>query len=166
MTGTSRMGRATWRHSWLAALLLALVVACSQPTVAPPDDLRCPPPTGEFPPVACAIVVGRALDSLGRPLSNLGVSVDSLVPRVGYAYTAKGATLGVDGSFELLVKRVSQLTPLTVPDTATVEIKLHVERIPGPGTPSIAARGVLMSFAPLGQLVDRTVVDVHFPYGK
>ena len=149
----------------LAALTLAIVATAACHAAASPRraDVRCPQATAEFPPHACAIVRGRAVDRAGRPIVSLGVRVDSFVRERGYAYASDGAQTGPDGRFELTVLRINELTPPTSPDTATVEIKATPGRVPPPGVAAVARAAVYMRFAPLGARVEPTLVgDVVF----
>lgn len=146
------------RRTFALAILLC---ACGNRATQP--DSRCPPPTTEFPPVACAIVRGIARDQTGRALVSVGLRVDSFIPGGGYAYSSSAEAVGPDGSFELLVRRVNQLTPRTTPDSASVEIKLYAAIDPAAGDPQLAAVLVKMSFAPWGSPVVPTITDLIFP---
>ena len=120
-------------------------------------------PQGEFPPRACAIVHGRAVDRSGRPIASLGLRVDSLVREQGYAYASGSALTDTAGRFELVVMRIKELAPPTAPDTATVEIKALPGTRPTPGFSAVGRARVRMRFAPLGERVERTAAgDVVF----
>ena len=134
----------------------AIVVSCAGRTHGEIES-RCPPPTGEFPPHACAIVRGRAVDPDGQPIASLGVRVDSLVRERGYAYVSGGTRTGTDGWFELTVLRVNQFATPTVPDTATIEIKALPDGVPEPGFVAAARAPVRMHFAPMGAPVEPTM---------
>jgi len=113
--------------------LAVLVAACSE--VAEPEVSadRCPEAQGEFPPTDCAILEGVAVGPDGTALAGLAVRVDSFVPGRGYAYTSNAGITDASGAFRLVVFRVNRLEPVTVPDSATVEVKSHDQPNPKAG---------------------------------
>jgi hypothetical protein len=150
-----------------AVILLAALLgtaACAE-AADPFERSECPPPQGEFPPTDCALVQGRLVNSQGTPLAGVGVRVDSVLSPIGYAYTSGGVTTDSRGDFELIVLRVNRFEPPTTPDTATVAIKLYQRPSPPPGEAFFAAVPVRMTFAPLGDPVERTnaVLTIAIP---
>ena len=139
--------------------MLALTAACSDPNPAAP----CPEASGEFPPSHCAYVTGR-LTSAGTPTAGAGVRVDDFVPPVGYAYASNAAATDAQGRFSLLVFRLNEFRPITVPDTATVYVKVYPD-VPSnvPGSPATDSVAVLMTFAPMGTPVDTTEAELTLP---
>jgi predicted small lipoprotein YifL len=146
-------------------VVLTIAGACggAGPVVLPDED-RCPLLQSEFPPTDCAIVEGVAVNAQGNVLGGLPIMVDSAIASVGFAYTsASGSTTtDVSGRFRFVVFRVNRLKPRTVPDTATVEIKAYDQRAPRAGDIAIARAPVLMRFAELGAVVERTQVTARF----
>ena len=153
---------ATPRACWTLAFVCT-IAACSRGLTSGDADVRCPAATGEFPPHACAVVRGRAVDRSGRPIPDLGVHVDSFVRERGYAYSSRGTQSGADGRFELTVLRINEFTTPTVPDTATIQIKAVPGAVPAPGSSAVARAAVRMRFAPMGSRVEPTMPqDVVF----
>jgi hypothetical protein len=113
--------------------------------------------------VACALVSGIALDQTGAILPNMGLRVDSLIPGAGYHYASSAFATDSKGRFAMLVYRVRLLAPLTQPDTASIEVKLHNSTTPAPRDSALSRALALMTFAPLGELVVPTIVDLRFP---
>lgn len=145
------------------AIAIAAAAACQTAPGARTAESRCPAPQGEFPPRACAIVRGRAVDRAGRPIASLGLRVDSLVRELGYAYASGSALTDDSGRFELVVMRINEFAPPATPDTATVEIKAVPGTRPTPGFNAVARAPVRMRFAPLGERVEPTAAgDVTF----
>jgi hypothetical protein len=144
-------------HRFLAVTAVALLAACgSEPNAGAP----CPEPTGEFPPTACAYVEGR-LTAGGVPVAAAGLRVDEFVPTVGYAYASGPAATDALGRFGLLVLRVNELEPPAVPDTATIYVKVYpTEAGAVEGVAPEDSVAVLMSFAPMGTVVDTTRVEL------
>ena len=130
------------------SLMLLLGWACGGAPTHPNAD-KCPEAPGEFHPTDCALVRGVARNTRGEILRDLPVMVDSSVRLVGYAYASAPAQSGADGSFELTVFRINRMKPLTVPDTATVEIKAYAA-MPSAGDSAIARYAVKLHFAELG----------------
>jgi hypothetical protein len=126
-------------------------------------DTRCPGPHGEFPPVACAVVSGVVKDRDGKQLARMGLRVDSFIPGVGYAYASNAHASDRYGRFTMIVYRINQLTPMTDPDTASVEVKLHATLTPAPRDVPLAVVLVLMNFAPLSERVEPAITDLRFP---
>jgi hypothetical protein len=145
---------------WSRLGLVSLLFACSDATR--PEN-RCPGPKGEFPPVACALVSGVAEDQVGVALTEMGLRVDSSILGRGYHYASNAFATDQDGRFSMLVYRINELTPASDPDTASVAVKLHVSRAPAPRDTPLSTALVRMTFAPLGELVTPTVVDLRFP---
>jgi hypothetical protein len=151
-----------WQRLSLVVVGGAIVASCAS-RVAGDANIRCPRPTGEFPPHACAIVRGRAVDRNGQPIAPVGVRVDSVVRERGYAYTSGGARTTDDGRFELTVLRVNEFDRPNVPDTATIEIKAVPDVEPVPGFAAVARAAVRMLFAPMGSQVEPTIAgDILF----
>jgi hypothetical protein len=138
--------------------VLALAAACGGPNSGAP----CPEPRGEFPPTHCAYVVGR-LTAAGAPVAGAGLRVADLVPPVGYAYASDATATDALGRFTLLVFRLNEFQPPSVPDTATVYVKLYPSAAAGPGTPPDDSVAVVMTFAPMGTPVDTTEVELTLP---
>jgi hypothetical protein len=140
--------------------VFALVTACSS---EPSSSAPCPEPTGEFPPTHCAYVAGR-LTAAGVPLPGAGLRVDEFVPPVGYAYASNAASTDAEGHFSLLVLRLNEFRDPSVPDTATVYVKVYSSgAAAGPGAATNDSLPVLMTFAPMGTPVDTTEVDLQLP---
>jgi hypothetical protein len=141
----------------LAITAVALLTACGgEPNPAAP----CPEPTGEFPPTACAYLEGR-LTAGGVPITGAGLRVDEFVPTVGYAYASGPAGTDALGRFGLLVLRINEFEPPAVPDTATIFVKIYpTEAGAVEGVPPEDSVAVLMSFAPMGTVVDTTRVEL------
>lgn len=142
-----------------ALVLMVLTAGCSDPNPAAP----CPEASGEFPPSHCAYVTGR-LTSAGTPRAGAGVRVDDFVPPVGYAYASNAVATDAQGRFSLLVFRLNEFRPITVPDTATVYVKVY-SGVPSnvPGSPATDSVAVLMTFAPMGTPVDTTQAELTLP---
>ena len=96
------------------------------------------------------------------------IRVDSLIRSLAYIYASDTtATVAGDGSFSILVFRLSRVTPPTTPDTATVELKTYETPEPKAGDIPTARAAVLMHFAGLGKTVTPTIVDLRFePYNR
>jgi len=88
--------------------------------------------------------------------------VDSAVRLTGYAYASSPTMSNTDGSFELTVFRVNRLVPISVPDTATVEIKAYMGPNPRAGDIPIARAPVRLQFAELGKSVLPSVIEAIF----
>ncbi len=143
-------------------VLLSTVVlpACSG---GPNSEGPCPEPAGEFPPTHCAYVTGR-LTADGVPLTGAVLRVADFVEPVGYAYLSDAATADDQGRFSLLVLRLNEFETPSVPDTTTVYVKLYTTPPPDvPGAPTDDSVAVLMTFAPMGTLVDTTEVELMLP---
>ena len=145
----------------LRVLLGTLVLtACSG---APNSEAPCGEPVGEFPPTHCAYVTGR-LTAEGVPLAGAGLRVANVVEPVGYEYLSNDATADAVGRFSLLVYRLNEFRTPSVPDTATVYVKLYPGPPPAsPLAPTDDSVGVLMTFAPMGTPVDTTQVELTLP---
>ena len=123
----------------------------------------CPEPSGEFPPTHCAYLEGR-LTAADAPVVGAGLRVDDFVPPVGYAHASDATATDALGRFTLIVARLNQIHPPTVPDTETVYVKLYPSAAAaGPGTPTDDSVAVLMTFAPMGTPVDTTEVELTLP---
>jgi hypothetical protein len=158
VTASMRLNRSS-----VVGVTIAVGVACQTAPGARVAESRCPAPQGEFPPRACAIVRGRAVDRGGRPIASLGLRVDSLVRQLGYAYASGSALTDAGGQFELVVMRINEFSTPAMPDTATVEIKALPGSRPAPGFSAVARAPVRMRFAPLGERVEPTLAgDVLF----
>ena len=123
---------------------------------------RCPEPAGEFGPTDCALLRGVARAENGQPLAGMPIRVDSVIRLVAYVYASNTVTTAPDGSFTLLVSRLSRLRQPTTPDTATVELKTYGTPDPKAGGTPTARAPVLMHFAELGKDVTPTIVDPTF----
>jgi hypothetical protein len=129
----------------------------------PSPGAPCPEPSGEFPPTHCAFVIGR-LTAGGTPVSGAGLRVDDFVPPVGYAYTSDAASTDAQGRFSLIVGRLNEFRAPTVPDTATVYVKVYSDLSAAQaGAPTTDSSAVLMSFAPMGTVVDTTEAELALP---
>lgn len=139
---------------------LTILVACNG---GPSSQAPCPEGSGEFPPTACAYVEGR-LTAAGAPITGAGLRVDVFVPPMGYAYSSNAASTGAMGRFGLIVFRQNQFQPPTTPDTASVYIKLYESAAAArPGAATDDSLAVLMTFAPMGTIVDTTYVELTLP---
>ena len=139
--------------------ILALAAACGGPN----SEAPCPEPQGEFPPTHCAYVEGR-LTAAGAPIAGAGLRVDDFVPPVGYAYSSDAAATDALGRFSLLVARLNEFRPPSVPDTATVYVKLYPSLAAAtPGAATDDSLPVLMTFAPMGTAVDTSEVESTLP---
>src|SRR3954469_9138277 len=129
----------------------------------PNPGAPCPQPTGEFPPSHCAFVTGRVTAG-GTPLAGAGLRVDDFVAPVGYAYASDATSTDAEGRFSFLVLRLNQFRAPTVPDTATVYVKVYSgPSAAQPGTPTTDSLAVVMSFAPMGTPVDTTQAELTLP---
>ena len=150
-------------RTYCTLAFVCTIAACSRGLTSGDAELRCPAAAGEFPPHACAVVRGRAVDRAGRPIPALGVHIDSFVRERGYAYSSRGTQTGVDGRFELTVLRINEFTTPSAPDTATIQIKAVPGVVPAPGSSAAARAAVRMRFAPMGSRVEPTLSrDVVF----
>jgi hypothetical protein len=140
--------------------MVALTAACGS---EPNSEAPCPEPSGEFPPTHCAFVTGR-LTSAGAPVAGAGLRVDDFVPPVGYAYASNATATDALGRFSLLVFRLNEFQPPSVPDTATVYVKLYPTFAAAkPGAATAESLAVLMTFAPMGTVVDTSEVELMAP---
>lgn len=140
--------------------MLALTAACNDPdsSTAP-----CPEAKGEFGPSHCAYVTGR-LTAAGTPIAGAGLRVDDFVAPVGYAYASDAAATDAQGRFSLLVLRLNEFRSPTVPDTATVFVRVYSSASAAePGAPRTDSLAVLMTFAPMGTVVDTTKAELTLP---
>lgn len=144
----------------IMALAVATTACAFSPYSVEPSADRCPPPSGEFPPTACAVVTGTVQNLSGQPLTNRGVRIDSLIPSLGYQYTSNAATVDANGTFRVIVYRVNSAIRPTAPDTATIDVKLYAAPAPSAGAPMLVAAPVRMKFAPLAQPVEPTAVNL------
>jgi hypothetical protein len=150
-------------HRFALPVLLGILGATTGCGSEPNSGAPCPEPGGEFPPTHCAYVEGRLTDA-GAPVAGAGLRVDDVVPPVGYAYASSAAATDAGGRFSLLVFRLNEFQPPTVPDTATVYVKLYptiADAEPRAATDDSLA--VLMTFAPMGTPVDTTEVELTLP---
>jgi hypothetical protein len=124
----------------------------------------CPEPNGEFPPTHCAYIQGRLTVS-GVPASGVGLRVDESLPSLGYAYTSEAATTDSFGRFDLVVFRVNQFVgPSANPDTARVFVKIFPDSAAArPGASADDSVSVLLTFAPMGAVVDTTRAELSLP---
>ena len=58
-------------------------------------------------------------------MAGLGLRVDDFVASVGYAYASDATSTDAEGCFSLLVLRRNEFRAPTVPDTATVYVKVY-----------------------------------------
>jgi hypothetical protein len=143
----------------LVATVILLAGCGSEPNSGAP----CPEPSGEFPPTHCAFVTGR-LTAGGTPMAGAGLRVDDFVAPVGYAYASDAASTDAEGRFSLLVLRLNEFRAPTVPDTATVYVKVYSGLSAAqPGAPTTDSLPVVMSFAPMGTVVDTTEAELTLP---
>jgi hypothetical protein len=135
----------------------AWMAACEPNSGAP-----CPEVKGEFPPTHCAYVLGR-LTSAGAPMAGAGLRAGLFVPSYGYQYVSDAVATDAQGRFRLVVFRMEAFQPPTVPDTVTLYIKVYsgvsIQQHPMP----IDSLPVLMTFAPMGTVVDTTVAELTLP---
>ena len=97
-------------------------------------------------------------------MAGAGLRVDDFVAPVGYAYVSDGAASDAQGRFTLLVLRLNEFRPPTVPDTATVYVKVYSSQsVAEPGAAATDSVAVLMSFAPMGTVVDTTEAELTLP---
>ena len=97
-------------------------------------------------------------------MTGAGLRVDDFVAPVGYAYTSNAASTDRDGRFSLLVLRLNEFRAPTVPDTATVYVKVYSGvSAAQPGAPTTDSVAVVMSFAPMGTVVDTTEAALTMP---
>jgi hypothetical protein len=137
----------------LVATVTFLAGCGSEPSPGAP----CPEPSGEFPPSHCAVLTAHLMAG-GTPLGGVHVRVDDLRPPVGYAYVSAGAaSTDAEGRFSLLVFRMNEFRAPTVPDTATVYVMVYEM---WPTTVVTDSLPVVMSFAPMGTLVDTTEAEL------
>lgn len=144
-------------------LVLIGGLACGN-GAGPELEAPCPAPQGEFPPTDCAYVEGRLSLSGGSPAAGRGVRVDSFVRSFGYAYVSDAVAADGEGRFQLLVFRINRFEAPTVPDVATISVRLYSDAAAArPGAPPEASTAVPMSFAPMGAVVDTTRVEIVAP---
>jgi predicted deacetylase len=140
--------------------VVALTAACGG---EPNSGTPCPEPSGEFPPTHCAYAKGR-LTAAGAPVAGAGLRVDDFVPPVGYAYASSAAATDALGRFTLLVFRVNEFQAPSVPDTATVYVKLYPSAAAAERRAATAdSLAVRMTFAPMGTPVDTTEIELILP---
>jgi hypothetical protein len=90
--------------------------------------------------------------------------VDEYVVQISYAYSSTSTATDAAGRFSLLVFRVNQFAPATVPDTARVLVKLYDNQARAqPGAAADDSLPVLMTFAPMGTPVDTTSAELSLP---
>jgi hypothetical protein len=107
--------------------------------------LRCTA-GGTPPPTDCAFLQMVARDGTGNVIPFVTVKVDSVIG-LGVAYRSGSAPTAGDGGFSLLVFRVNRFQQPTVPDTATVEVKVYN------GTTPVSRAAVRMHFSPLEEVL-------------
>ena len=141
---------------------IVLGAAASMAACDPNSDAPCPEIRGEFPPTHCAYVTG-SLTRAGAPMAGAGLRVGLFVPSYGYQYVSDAVATDAQGRFRLVVFRMDAFQPPTVPDTVTLHIKVYsgvsIEQHPLP----IDSLPVLMTFAPLGTVVDTTQAELTLP---
>jgi hypothetical protein len=144
-------------------VLVTIVILMAGCGSEPSSGVPCPQASGEFPPTHCAFVTGR-LTAAGAPVARAGLRVDDFVPPVGYAYASDAAATDAQGRFDLLVFRLNEFRPPSVPDTATVYVKVYPNSAAArPGAAATDSLPVLMTFAPMGTMVDTTEVELALP---
>jgi hypothetical protein len=150
--------------SYLFRIGVALgVVAFAAACGGSNSEAPCAEPSGEFPPTHCAYVVGR-LTAAGAPVAGAGLRVADFVPPVGYAYLSDAAATDALGRFTLLVLRLNEFQPPSVPDTATVYVKIYPSAAAAtPGAATDDSLAALLTFAPMGTPVDTTQVELMLP---
>ena len=105
-----------------------------------------------------------ALTAAGAPVAGAGLRVDDFVAPVGYAYASDASGTDAEGRFSLLVFRLNEFRSPTVPDTATVFVTIYSSASAAePGAPRADSLAVLMTFAPMGSVVDTTKAELTFP---
>ena len=144
----------------VASCWLLSIGGCGNDDAAAP----CPEPNGEFPPTHCAYIQGR-LTASGTPVSGVGLRVDEYVASLGYTYTSDAATTDAFGRFDLVVFRVNQFSgPPADPDTARVFLKVFPDSAAArPGATAEDSVSVLLTFAPMGAVVDTTRAELSLP---
>ena len=146
-------------RSGVTLSVVAMAAACGEPD----SEAPCPDAQGEFPPTHCAYVKGR-LTAAAAPVAGAGVLVDDFVPPVGYAYASNAAATDALGRFSLLVFRLNEFQPPSIPDTATVYVRLYPSLAGAtPGAAAGDSLAVLMTFAPMGTAVDTSEVELTLP---
>jgi|tagenome__1003787_1003787.scaffolds.fasta_scaffold19551468_1 hypothetical protein len=138
--------------------LAASVAGCGEPNSGAP----CPPVHGEFPPVGCAYVRGR-LTAGGAPMAGAGVRANLFVNPYGYQYVSDAVATDAQGRFQLVVLRMDSFEPPAVPDTVTLYIKVYSDLSSEQQGVPLDSVPVLMTFAPMGTVVDTTVAELALP---
>ena len=97
-------------------------------------------------------------------MAGAGLLVAEVVEPVGYEYLSDAATADAQGRFSLLVLRLNEFETPSVPDTATVYVRVHPGGPPAaPLAPTDDSVAVLMTFAAMGTPVDTTEVELTLP---
>lgn len=158
------VGTRRWPLEGLRHLaVVGTIISCSGSLGPDPVSMdKCPSAQGEFGPTDCAIVKGVAKDGRGLTLPNAPVRVDSAIAQVAYVYASSTVTTGADGTFTLVVLRISRVKAPTVPDTATVEIKTYSVPNPTAGAVPAGRAKIRMRFAEMGQPVVLTQGEFVF----
>jgi hypothetical protein len=139
-------------------------VSCTTVPVEPAAEYRpCLPTDSEFPPSACAELVGRLLVADGGHRNELFVVVDTLDEASGSWFVAAPTRVSPDGRFELLVVEIRELGSRPVSDRVkrTLELRVHRSDYEARSHQNVLyAQPIPMVFTPWGQLVDPTHVTV------
>ena len=115
---------------------------------------------GEFGWRECAIVEGIARDAGGAPLVRRAIRADSMIPGQGIQYTSSTVVTTDEGKFRIEVARYAEPPEPNAP--ATIELKLFQGNSPAAFSDPVAVAPVTMRFAPVGEPVELTLVDVRF----
>lgn len=109
---------------------------------------------GEFPPSDCGVIKGSLLvdGQLGKGRA---------VRLSGDRYSSSFDTVKADGSFLLRVHRNWRNGPPPVPDTVTLGLRVLPSPARNDWTSPLAVVDVVVTFAPLGVIVDTTRIRVE-----
>jgi hypothetical protein len=93
-------------------------------------------------------------------MAGAGLRAGLFVPSYGYQYISDAVPTDAQGRFRMVVLRMVAFQPPTIPDTVTLYIKVYsgvsIQQYPLP----IDSEAVLMTFAPMGTVVDTTVAEL------
>lgn len=156
----------------LAAFAWTAAAACGRRVgpvdISPPDPppVRaggCGQPGGEFAAAGCAALRVRVVDSQGRPLRGVGVSVS---PDSRCGCNAPGGTTDSLGVVATTVYRFAAPRVAAAPDTVSAVVAAFTLQQSGtarqPATVRDSAR-VVLTMTPIGTTVSPTEVDLRLP---
>lgn len=158
-------------HRWAAPTLLAglalLGSACRANPVRPEEEVirPCLPNGSEFPPSACALLVGTLIPPAGARPEDFLLIVDTVETDSARWFSSGPHRARPAGNFELLVGLTRPLGAGPVPAfTRVFELKVHrTDHDARVHQNIVHAMLVTIPFTPWGQLVQPTPVTVRMP---